>query len=328
MAVFDGHLYVGTDQGEVWRTAGHLVFSPCQRSPFGPGCLKPPEGGALFLERWSEATPTSGAWRGSEVTSLTVFGGRLFLTASAPVEIWRSTDGLDWFPVNKNIGLLDRENNHSGKLRVFRDHLYVGTSRELVGGDGGPGNGLEIWRSADGFDWSPVVATDEPGALLSSGFGRPGNTGAMGLTVFLDQLYVSTVNHDDAAQIWRFDGSAWEAVTPADVGPLGVLRIQSLAVFGRRIFAGRGIQASTPIVFRSRTGDLWSYALGEWPQATDEAAQVMVATPSHLYVGTANHTVGLSIVEKQPSGADWGLRLRQCLIPKLCFPPFPPVLTE
>jgi hypothetical protein len=327
MAVFDGQLYVGTDQGEVWRTAGELVFSPCLRFPFEPGCLKRPEG-ALFLERWSEATPTAGNWRGSEVTSLAVFGGRLFLTASAPLEIWRSTDGLAWFRVNANIGLLDPENNHSGRLRVFRDHLYVGTSREVVGGGGGPGDGLEIWRSADGFEWSAVVATDEPGALLPSGFGLPGNTSAPGLTVFQDRLFVSTVNHVDGAQIWRFDGAAWEDVTPAET----VQRIQTLAVFGRRIFAGQGFALSTLAVWSSLTGELWGLdSRGGFLEGGARAVEAMVASRTHLYLGTRGEvTAGLGIWEKQPSLADQGLRPPPCLIPKLCGPPFPlfpPVLT-
>jgi hypothetical protein len=332
MAVFNGHLYVGTDQGEIWRTAGEFVFTPCERIPFIPGCISKQPGGAIFLERWGEATPTSGSWRGTEVNSLAVFEGRLFLTASAPLEVWRSVDGLEWIPVVINDGFLDPENNHSGRLRVFRDHLYVATGREVVGGPGGPGDGLEIWRTADGIAWSAVVATDEPGALLPSGFGLPGNTGAPALTVFLDQLYVSTVNHVDGAQIWRFDGSAWEDVTPAEfAGPFGgVLRIQSLAVFGRRIFAGRGIGQPFPPVWSSRTGDVWGLAnpSPEWPQENDTAVQAMAASSSALYVGTQNGTDGLSIIEKQPSRADRGLGAPDCLIPKLCGPPFPPFLTE
>jgi hypothetical protein len=332
MAVFNGHLYVGTDQGEIWRTAGEFVFTPCERIPFVPGCVSKQPGGAIFLERWREATPTSGAWRGTEVTSLAVFEERLFLSASAPLEVWQSVDGLGWVPVVlTSDGFSDPENNHSGRLGVFGGHLYVGTCREVPGGPGGAGDGLELWRTPDGFGWAAVVATDEAGAFLPSGFGLPGNTCATALAAFQGRLYVSTVNHVDGAQLWRFDGSTWEEVTPFDDGLFAPVRIQALGVFGLRIFAGRGIGSSIPPVWSSRTGDAWGVVNPEWPQENDTAVQAMVASRSALYVGTQNGTDGLSIIEKQPSLADRGLRVPHCLIPQLCgppFPPFPPFLTE
>jgi hypothetical protein len=329
MVVFDGRLYVGTEQGEVWRTAGEITLSPCQRFPFQPGgCLKRLDA-PLVLELWSEATPTSTSWRGSEVTSLAVFSGRIFLTASAPLEVWRSADGLAWNAVVRDA-FDDPQNNHSGKLLAFDDHLYVATSRNLVGGTGPSDDGLEIWRSPTGFfDWSAVVATGEPEALLPSGFGFPGNGGAMALTVFQGRLYVSTVNHTDGAQIWRFDGSAWEEVTPAQFEP--VIRIQTLGVFGRRIFAGQGFTSNDTLLWRSGTGDTWTLDTGEdFASTPDVAIEAMAASRSHFYLGTRGRgdPAGGRIWQKQPSLADQGPRApTPCLIPKLCLPPFPPVLT-
>ena len=322
MAVFDGRLYVGTSEGEVWRTAGSLTFSPCLRLPFGPGCLKgvdPP----LIVELWSRVTPTSGAWRGTEVTSLAVFGGRLFLTASAPLEIWRSTDGLAWGPVVDDA-FDDPENNHSGKLRAFGEHLYVGTSREVVGGPGGAGDGLEIWRTADGLAWSAVVATGETGAVLASGFGLPGNTAATALAVFQNRLYVSTVNHVDGAQIWRFDGTGWEEVTPAEAA-FGVVRIQTLGVFGRRIFAGQGITPFGAILWGSTTGADWGIAnAAGFGEGLNTSVDAIAASRTHLYVATQDQTDGVRLWQKDPSLLDRPLRLpRECLIPKLCSPPLP-----
>ena len=42
LTVFGGRLYVGTDVGEVWRTAGDLSVRPCVPVIFRPGCLPGP----------------------------------------------------------------------------------------------------------------------------------------------------------------------------------------------------------------------------------------------------------------------------------------------
>jgi hypothetical protein len=321
MAVFEDRLYVGSAQGEVWRTSGQVTFSPCQRLPFQPGCLKFLDA-PVVVELWSRATPTSAAWPGTEVTSLAAFGGRLFLAASGPLEIWRSADGLAWSRVAAN-GFGDPDNNHSGKLRVFRDQLYAGTSREVPGGTG---DGVEVWRTADGFAWSAVVATGQPGALLPDGFGFPGNGATTALAVFRDRLYASTVNHVDQAQIWRFDGSAWAAVGPAFGAFEFVPRIQTLAVLGRRLFAGQGITAQGPLLWSTLTGADWGVAnAGGFPEAGDTSLEALVASTSHLYVGTQDQTAGLRIWEKQPSLLDRGFfEPPGCtFVPWLCAPPVP-----
>ncbi|MBI4013803.1 MAG: hypothetical protein HY359_15915 [Candidatus Rokubacteria bacterium] len=277
-----------------------------------------------MVELWSRATPTSGAWRGTEVTSLAAFAGRLFLAASDPLEIWRSADGLAWGLVAGG-GFADPANNHSGKLAVFQAQLYVGTSRELVGAPGGPGDGVEIWRSPDGFAWSAVVATGELGALLPSGFGLPGNTAATGLAVFRDQLYVSTVDHPDLAQVWRFDGSGWEDVTPAEVAS-GVVRIQTLAVFGRRIFAGQGLTLFGAILWSSSTGEEWAVANAEgFGEGANTSVDAMAASGSHLHVAAQDQKAGVRIWRKQPSLLDrLPFDFPRCRIfPELCRPPTP-----
>ena len=114
----------------------------------------------------------------------------------------------------------------------------MGSSREVPGGTGPDDTGLEIWRTGNGTDWEALVASDEagdmlPGAILPGGFGLPGNATATALVVFRGRLYVSTVNHEDNAQIWRFNGFAWEEVTPPDItAPFAFIpRVQTMAVF-------------------------------------------------------------------------------------------------
>ena len=70
--------------------------------------------------------------------------------------------------------------------------------------------------------------------------------------MFNDRLCISTVNHVNGAQVWRFDGMRWENVSPPWVG---ILRAQSMAVFGNRLFVGEGISPRGVSVWATRNGE-------------------------------------------------------------------------
>jgi hypothetical protein len=295
MAVFRGRLYVGTDTGHLWQTAGEFTFDPCRGRK--PACIRihPP----VTVELWLDVTPDHPAWEPTEVTSLAVFGGRLYATTSAPLQIWRTVDGTRWDLIVPDA-LGDAENNHSGKLGVFGGALYVGTSRERAGAPGEKGDGLEIWRSADGLGWEAVVATGEPGAGMSSGFGLPGNGTTTALAVFEGRLHVATVNHTDGAQVWGFDGLGWEEVTPpAHDATRQTVRLQTMAVFERRLFVGEGIRPDSALVWATRDTETWAPANGDGFGDLSNAIDGMLATRSALFAAVMNNGTGVEIWAKR-----------------------------
>jgi hypothetical protein len=66
------------------------------------------------------------------------------------------------------------------------------------------GGGGQIWRSADGRQWEPVVL---------NGFGNPLDDKIDGLVVYLGDLYAYTVNWEEGGSVFRTkEGIAWERV--------------------------------------------------------------------------------------------------------------------
>lgn len=327
LAAFGERLYVGTDAGELWRTAGELTVRPCVPAIFRPGCLPLP-GLPRTIELWSHVTPTHKDWPATEITSLAAFGGHLYAAASDPLRIWRAPDGVAWEPVVPDA-FGDPVNNDSGKFGVYAGQLYVGTSRAVPGGTGPGDTGLEIWRTGDGIGWEPVVATGEP-APLPGGFGHPANATATALVPFRGRLYVSTVNHEESAQIWRFDGHGWEEVTPPDIASpfVNIPRVQTMAVFRSRLFAGRGISPEEATVWATFTGTEWGVANPEgFGEGLNTSADSMVASSPHFFVLTQDQEEGVRIWRKGISPLDVvPLERGRCVaFPALCggLPPIP-----
>lgn len=324
MAVFGRRLYVGTDTGQVWQTSGEFRFQPCVRFKPQPGCdrVLPPQ----IIELWADVTPDHPEWAPSLVSSLAVFGPYLYAATSAPLQIWRTVDGRHWAPVVTDA-FDDPSNNDSGTLGTFRGELYVGTSRREAGRPGEKGGGLEIWRTGDGVAWHAVVATGEPGALMPSGFGFPGNGTSTALSVFEDRLYVTTVNHANLAQVWRFDGLGWEEATPADTLSRGVLRLQTMAVFEHRLFVGEGIRPEAALIWATRDAEDWT--LSNFGGFGDSSVSIDALTPgrSALFAAAMNVETGVQIWARPRLIGDIlpdRVRAELCArIPSLCARPLP-----
>jgi hypothetical protein len=245
---------------------------------------------------------------------MAVFQGYLYMATSPPLQIWRTANGRDWTLVEDN-GFADPTTNNSGKLVVFQNKLYAATSVATVGS----GNGCEIWRSSDGVNWSAIVATGESTALRDDGFGISTVGGCISTAVFEDtstpvfkeKLFVGTVNHGPVGrQIWSFDGSVWEDVTPDLLRDRGVvdtsLGIMSLGVFGGRLFAGdRLTLASIPAaVYATSSGDPseWTIVGGGGDFGSSIAIQDMHMTSSgFFYIATTNHEEGAQVYQKVPT---------------------------
>jgi uncharacterized membrane protein len=136
MAVFAGYLYVGagnTEKGaQLWRTNNGTTWQPAISPGFGdPKNLK--------------------------VEMVYVFQNQLYVSVKnslTGIELWRSTDGALWERANQD-GFSDSNNsgsNWSNASADFLDHLYVGTSNVVAGG--------ELWRMQQpyGVNMSPDQA--------------------------------------------------------------------------------------------------------------------------------------------------------------------------
>lgn len=137
MCLFQDHLYVGTDQGEVFRTQGAV---------------------------WSNVTK-SGL---DGIMAMVEFQGSMYI-ATKGATIWRiATDGL-WHPVVAPGGAMpaqfgDPTNNDISSLEVYSDHLYAGVGKD-------DSNGIQLWRTSNGGDWEkfhetlPIEFVQTPGHI-------------------------------------------------------------------------------------------------------------------------------------------------------------------
>ncbi|MEW6441215.1 MAG: MopE-related protein [bacterium] len=203
MQVFGGRLYVGTwndgTGAELWRTRA--------------GILRPET-----LEDWERVDP--GSFSGHAVTSMAAFHDHLYagiFTQPVPIfspgcAVWRSADGERWARVSFD-GFLDPFNSDATTLVVHDDGLYVGTENGYFYSNLRAGTGTEIWRTGGAdlpwalFDWRQVNR---------DGFGvNGGNVFNQNTTMMISHngvLYAGTDNAYTGAELWRYDGIAWERV--------------------------------------------------------------------------------------------------------------------
>jgi len=171
----DGWMYLGTFNlakgAEVWRWDGTDVFEPVMIGGWGVPYNQFIHSMILF-----QGNIYAGTW--IDVPSL-------FPHPERGMSIWRFAAG-EWEPVTED-GFGDFHNDAATSMAVFQDTLYVGVYN--------PNDGPEVWRSADGDAWGPVVAdqvdADDTGTD-ENGFGCPENTDATVIGVFRERLHVFT----------------------------------------------------------------------------------------------------------------------------------------
>ncbi|MGB7096908.1 MAG: hypothetical protein WBD62_19840, partial [Anaerolineales bacterium] len=170
MVEFDGALYAAVQSetdapAQIWRTYGG-VWTTVVSDGFGDSSTTLTGGMAEFLgylyvgagntangaqlwrtnngTTWQQAiAPAFGDANNQKVEMVSVFQNQLYASvknAATGIEIWRSTDGTLWERANQD-GFGDSSNsgsNWSNATAHFLDHLYVGTSNVVDGG--------ELWR--------------------------------------------------------------------------------------------------------------------------------------------------------------------------------------
>lgn len=190
----------------------------------------------------------------SLVLSLASFGGRLYAgtdNAGSGGQIWRLDSTGAWSAVVDD-GFGDPANGGIDHLLPFNGQLYAGTWN--WNGASNSSNGGQVWRSANGSDWTRVV---------NNGFGDAGNDEVFRFEVFDGQLYASTWSYSAAhgAEIWRSpsgNAGSWTRVAANGFGDNQNEAIISFAVFGGQLYAGTINEVTGGQIWRSADGVTWS----------------------------------------------------------------------
>jgi len=109
-------------------------------------------------------------------------------------EIYRTNDGVTWEQVVGNDSIMKsgfgtHKNFYAWSMCVLNDILYVGTNNGEYGG--------ELWKSADGVNWTPIISNFE-GALYPLDFTENGgyHGGIRNMVAYNNELYLGFTAED------------------------------------------------------------------------------------------------------------------------------------
>ena len=235
------------------------------------------------------------------IDALEVFQGQLYAEATNYAEgatIWRRDGNTNWTQVttpgfDSAYGAI---NPIVFDMFAFRGQLYAGTGNwdTIL-------NGGQIWRSANGTNWSLVV---------TDGLGNPSNLGFTTFTGFNGMIYAATLNREQGAEIWRSstgDPGSWQLVVSEGFGGgSAYFIITSLTSFKGQLYATVEATAGTGAqVWRSSDGTDWTLVadngFGEVDNFQTGAAVVF---RGQLYVTTRNDVTGAQLW-RSSDGVTW-----------------------
>lgn len=251
MQVFKGELYVGTDQGQVFRTAVGDSWTDVTHNLSPPG----------------------------QIDDMVELKGYLYL--SGDLGIWRTIDASSWTPVvgpppaPNPYGFGDSKNRDQRSLEVFKDRLYVGIGRDN-------NNGVQLWRTADGIKWEKFqeVKLEPPNVV------GPGHVHA--LKAFKDYLYLGEYHGQD---LYRTDGNvgSWEYIQNAvKAGDIFRLAVHDGKLYlGLSLYSNT--QSNLPLLYVSGDGKNWQPVPGA-PTSDPSHSKIsaLLSFEGRLYVGTVN----------------------------------------
>ncbi|MBC7230527.1 MAG: hypothetical protein H5T74_09095 [Actinobacteria bacterium] len=159
-------------------------------------------------------------------------------------------------------GLGSPANVGAASSAVYNSKLYVGTENSATG--------LQIF-SYDGENWTQEVGGG-PGHA-AGGFGDPNNLSAASMIVYRGQLYVGTFNGTTGCEIWRHDGTAWEAVVgggaavPSGFGSPGNLSASAMATYGLDLYVG---------TYSWGGCEVWAFDGANWTQTVGASPTALI----------------------------------------------------
>lgn len=237
----------------------------------------------------------------SVIEALETFKGSLYAEATNAIEgatIWRTANGETWTQVTPAgfDNAFGANNTIVFDMFTFEGNLYAGSgSWESTSSAG------QIWRSANGTDWSQVAA---------DGLGNLNNTGFVTFTSFKGMLYAAAVNRNDGVELWRSstgDHGSWERVaTEGFGGGSAYFIITSLNTFKGQLYAGVEALAGTGAqVWRSSNGIDWE-RIGENGLGDTNNYQTgsSVVYRGQYYITTRNDVTGAQLWRSR-NGISW-----------------------
>jgi sugar lactone lactonase YvrE len=296
LAAWDGYLYAGTQHwyvnenrsggSEIWRSADGQTWTPVMTGGFGDT-------------------------NNLEIFQLTPYSDTLLASVwndMAGAQIWQSGNGTDWNRVASD-GLGKAANQAVIVMAPFDGYLYGGTY--TVNRSGEPSPGCEIWRSAAGSDWVPVVTGGLGGASCYS---------VQSLASFGGYLYAGTGVYDPDAgrypggQIWRCSAASgcdaktdWEAMIDPGFGKPANLAILSLTVADGRLYATTYNSVTGMEVWRTSDGDTWEQVgfagFGDLHNSSASWQNSVAVWEDTLWIGAINNANGGEVWQFQPERA-------------------------
>jgi hypothetical protein len=147
---------------------------------------------------------------------------------------------LTWTQRNAS-GFGDKNNAAVSALEVFRGQLYAGTTND---------NGAQLWRTADGSNWSRLTLPN---------FNSFGHGVLFDLIEFNGQLYAGIGTWyplGTTGEIWRTaDGVKWERVTGAWEANVNNAGVNNFEVFGGALYATTNNPNQGIEIYRSFSGN-------------------------------------------------------------------------
>lgn len=268
LAVFGGRIYASTGRGDgaahLWRSSNGATWTPMTVTGFGDPDTK-------------------------DVTVLAVFDGMLYAGAAnknTGAQIWRSPSGD-----NNTWTQVAPTNPGSGPAAVTAFATFGGALYATVESNGP----VEVWRSATGSQWEPVV---------SDGFGDSGVTSSGGMAEFGGYLYVGAGHQMAGAQLWRTnDGAAWDQVLTPGFADANNRQIDSVFTFQNQLYVSTRNAATGLEVWRSADGQAWEQTnadgFGDSHNTASNWANATAGFLGRLYIGTANTVDGGELWRQQ-----------------------------
>jgi hypothetical protein len=333
LASFGDYLYAGTwneDNGaELWRmneTYGWSDFTPAWSGDNVEVASTQALGSYLYIgtgnmaggEIWRTNGATSGQVAAAGLGDannysfdcLAVFKNTIYAaTGNVPPDIGGSGNGVEiWRSGTGNPGSWSQANDDGFgagptwlgvTMDVFEGYLYAGLGRVTAGG----GSLAELWRTANGLDWT---------AVFTDGLGVANNGYVSGMAVFEDDFYLTLRNVVDGAQVWRSgNGLDWTKVADGGFG-LGASGGRSSGLIPHDGLLYLALSRFSPgaEIWATRDGaNWWIVAGGGWDDANNMFAanfdKALAVYQDALYVGTVNSV----------EGAELWQRLRELFLP-------------
>jgi len=232
------------------------------------------------------------------VTSSAVYNSALYVgtrNLTDGGEVWRY-NGAGWTQVNES-GFGNKDNIEIASLVSFNGKLYAATENQAE-----EGGGAEVWEY-DGTNWIQVDEGNFKGENMMLRIDA--------MIVFDDKLYVGANYGGETgsigAQIWTYDGSAWERIMEGGFGSEHT-RLLSFAIYNSKLYVGTQSTLNSAQVWRYDGGTNWTQVNKDGFEDDVDKVYSLEVYNGKLYAGVRDNGIadaGGYLWEYSGSGDVW-----------------------